>query len=166
MCDSSGKNEYYVSKRAKAEDLKSTAYTFTCVSILGMVVLLLFVLGVLPLQTADYMKVLMSVVLGIMLAIFLTIGIRSFVQLKPLFLAADKEDALFQEISGWIRDTWEPAVIDREITDSEEEQVYFRRYAIMQRMLKDSYPELETAFADHIIDTLYGELFPETDSDL
>ena len=155
----------YVSKRAKAEDLKSTAYTFTVVSVIGFVVLLLFLLGVLPIAVADYMKVLISVVMGIMLLIFLIIGIRSFRELKPLYRAADTEDALLAEVTAWFKDTYFPSDIDHDFCGSDVAQLYFKRYAIMQRLIHEKYPDLEEAFADHIIETLYGELFPDTASE-
>lgn len=165
MDDSNSKSEYYISKRAKAEDLKSTAYTFTLVSILGIILLILFLFGVLPIQVADYMKTLMSFVMGGMLLIFLIIGILSFVQLKPLLLAADKEDALLEEITSRFREECSPDRIDSMLSDSAEEPLYFKRYSIMQQLLKEKYPDLEAAFADHIIDMLYSELFSDIDEE-
>jgi heme/copper-type cytochrome/quinol oxidase subunit 4 len=60
----------YVSKESKKEETKSTAYSFLLVSILGFIALILFATGVLPIHVADYMKIMLCVVMGVMFLIF------------------------------------------------------------------------------------------------
>lgn len=150
----------YVSKESKKEETKSTAYSFLLVSILGFIALILFATGVLPIHVADYMKIMLCVVMGIMLLIFFVIGIVSLRQLKTLDTQAQKENNLESEIISWFTDTYTANDID----DSFDEEVsgqdlYFKRYEIMTRFLSKQYPDLEETFLDHLVEELYGELF-------
>lgn len=154
------RSHVYVSNAAKKEDMKSTAYTFTFVGILGIVFLILFACGVLPVHIADYTKIMLCVVMGVMFVIFLFIGIRSFGQLSNLQDAAEKEASQSSEITEWFCNTYTAASIDASLNTSQpEEMLYFARYEAMKKLLLDQYPTLEEAFLDHMIETLYTELF-------
>ena len=86
----------YVSKKTKKEDVTSTAYTFTIVSVAGFILLILFGLDLLPFHSASYTKTLILIVMGVMFAIFFFIGIKSFMELKTLSNAADREEKKFE----------------------------------------------------------------------
>ncbi len=66
----------YVSKETKKEDMKSTAYAFLSVGILGLLLLALLWAGILTVQLAEYMKVMLTVVMGAMFLVFVVVGIR------------------------------------------------------------------------------------------
>lgn len=150
----------YVSKKTRTEDMKSTAYTFTLVGALGIVLLILFATGVLPLQTAAYMKVMICIVMGAMFLIFLFIGVRAFCQLKTLGEAADTEEQLFSEITGWFLASCTAEDIDSSLDkDQPEEMLYFSRYEVMSRIISEKYPALVESFMDHMIETLYNQIF-------
>ena len=95
----------YVSKKTKIEDVTSTAYTFTIVSVAGFILLILFGLDLLPFHSASYTKTLILIVMGVMFAIFFFIGIKSFMELKTLSNAADREEKQYEEICHWFLDT-------------------------------------------------------------
>lgn len=150
----------YVSRKARTEDMRSTAYTFTLVGALGILFLILFVMGVIPIHTATYMKVIICIVMGAMFLIFFFIGIRSFGQLKSLGEESAAEEQLFSEITGWFRTSYKADDIDVHLDNSQtEEMLYFSRYEVMNRFITEKYPDLEESFLDHIIETLYGEIF-------
>ena len=152
----------YVSKQSKKEDTKSTAYSFLLVSILGFLLLILFDLGVLPVSVADYMKIMLNIVMGIMLFIFFVIGVISFRQLKKLGEQADVEFNREAEILSWFRSAYSPADIDENfVADTLNGDIYFKRYEVMTRLLTEQYPDLEEAFLDHLIEELYPEFFEE-----
>lgn len=150
----------YVSTKSKAEDMRSTAYTFTITGILGIVFLILFGAGVLPVHTASYMKVLICIVMGAMFAIFLLIGIRSFRQIKILANAAESEEMLLSDTLAWFRTSYQAADIDADLNKNQpEETLYFTRYDKMHRILIEKYPDMEESLLDHVIELLYAELF-------
>lgn len=150
----------YVSKESKKEETKSTAYSFLLVSILGFIALILFATGVLPIHVADYMKIMLCVVMGVMLLIFFVIGIVSLRQLKTLDTQAQKENNLESEILSWFQDTYTVNDIDDSFGEEVSGQdLYFKRYEIMTRFLSKQYPDLEETFLDHLVEELYGKLF-------
>lgn len=150
----------YVSKAAKKEDVKSTAYTFTLIGAGGLILLILFALGVIPVQLPESTKIMMYIVMGGMFLVFLVIGIRSFGQIKNLEHAAEHEEKLRAEITGWFLDTYQSADIDRGLDCSqEEEMLYFSRYDVMKRLILEKYPDLEESFLDNMIETLYADIF-------
>lgn len=152
----------YISKKAKKEDVKSTAYTFLLVSIAGFILLGLFYAGVLPLYVADYMKVIIGIVMGTMFLVFFVVGVRSFLEIKVLDAESSEEENLFHEVTEWFKSTHTTESIDAKIdTTASNEQLYFSRYEVMEQIISEKYPDLEASFFDHIIEELYSELFSE-----
>lgn len=150
----------YVSKESKKEDTKETAQAFLIVSIAGFILLGLFAAGVLPIQVAGYMKVLMCIVLGAMLVIFFIIGITSLRQVKSLESQADKENHLETEIHDWFVATWKERILElAKDEDLSEEDRYFRRYEAMSAAITQKYPDVNELFLDHMVELLYAEIF-------
>lgn len=148
------------SKKVQKEDVKSTAYSFTLISIIGFVLLILFALGLLPVQIAGYMKIMITVIMGIMLAIFLIIGIRSFGELKRLDKEADTEEKNIAEITEWFCSNYSAADIDRNLdTAQPTEALYYSRYDVMSRLILAKYPSLGEDFLDNLIEDLYAVFF-------
>ena len=152
----------YVSKESKKEETKSTAYSFLLVSVFGFIALILFATGVLLVHVADYMKIMLCIVMGVMLLIFFVIGIVSLRQLKTLGTQAEKENDLSSEIISWFTSTYSAKDIDESMDEEVFDQdLYFKRYEIMTRFLSKQYPDLEETFLDHLVEELYGKLFEE-----
>lgn len=152
----------YVSKESKKEETKSTAYSFLLVSVIGFIALILFATGALPVHVADYMKIMLCIVMGAMLLIFFVIGIVSLRQLKTLGTQAEKENDLSSEIISWFTSTYSAEDIDESMDEEVFDQdLYFKRYEIMTRFLSKQYPDLEETFLDHLVEKLYGNLFEE-----
>lgn len=152
----------YVSKESKKEETKSTAYSFLLVSVIGFIALILFATGALPVHVADYMKIMLCIVMGVMLLIFFVIGIVSLRQLKTLGTQAEKENDLSSEIISWFTSTYSAKDIDESMDEEVFDQdLYFKRYEIMTRFLSKQYPDLEETFLDHLVEELYGNLFEE-----
>ena len=152
----------YVSKESKKEETKSTAYSFLLVSVFGFIALILFATGVLAVHVADYMKIMLCIVMGVMLLIFFVIGIVSLRQLKTLGTQAEKENDLSSEIISWFTSTYSAKDIDESMDEEVFDQdLYFKRYEIMTRFLSKQYPDLEETFLDHLVEELDGKLFEE-----
>lgn len=157
---SSAPSHAYVSKKLKTEDIKSTAYTFTLVGIAGIIIVILFAAGILPLHTAAYMKAIIGFVMGALFIIFLIIGIRSFQQIKTVTAEADKEETILSEALEWFRANFDQAAIDAELdTNEAEETLYFTRYEKMHALFLSKYPDIDDALLDYMIEILYSEIF-------
>ena len=150
----------YISGKTKTEDMKSTACTFTLVGALGLILLALFAAGILPIRMAGYMKVMMCLVMGTMFAVFLVIGLRSFSQIKACKAAADSEERLLSEILHWFGENFDQTSLDDGLDTSQpEETLYFARYEVMRRNILAKYPGIDESLLDHMIETLYAEIF-------
>ncbi len=151
----------YVSKKKKAADLKSTAYTFTVVGAVGLAFDLFGVIRDLSSKGTLGGNVMASIVMGVMFLIFLIIGIRSFTDAKRTATASVQEEQLFEKLTEDFRKNHSANEIDAMCDTSEKDQIYFARYDAMQHILLERAPDLEESFLDHIIETLYAEFFTE-----
>lgn len=151
----------YIKKEAAYEDVKSTAYTFIIVSILGIAALICMWTGVLPLSMALYMKILMSIVMGALFLIFLVVGIVYMRKLGTLKEEVTAEEHTSAEISDWFLTTYSAASIDNRIPElpDEPEALYFARYEVMSHALMERFPDLSESYADHLLEEFYGKLF-------
>lgn len=151
----------YIEKSAKYNDVKSTAFTFTIIGVLGVICIVLFDAGFFSLNIASYMKIMMNLVMGTLFVIFTIVGIRSFLQLKVLSLEVTKEEETTNEINTWFQEHYSSKDIDSSFSTDElsEEQLYFKRYEKMKQMISNQYSNLSEDYLDHMIELLYHELF-------
>lgn len=149
----------YVSKETKKADMRSTAYAFLSVGILGLLLLVLLWAGILTVQLADYMKVMLTVVMGAMFLVFLVVGIQSLRQYQSLKTQSEKEQDLENEIKKWFSDHFDASEWDNFASDGA--NLYYERYEKMESMIRSAYPNLEETFLDHLIEELYADFFEE-----
>lgn len=149
----------YVSKETKKADMRSTAYAFLSVGILGLLLLVLLWAGILTVQLADYMKVMLTVVMGAMFLVFLVVGIQSLRQYQSLKTQSEKEQDLENEIKKWFSDHYDASEWDNFVSDGA--NLYYERYEKMESMIRSAYPNLEETFLDHLIEELYADFFEE-----
>lgn len=149
----------YVSKETKKEDMKSTASAFLTVGIAGFLLLFLFAAGILPLHVADYMKVMLSIVMGIMFFIFLLVGIHSLRQYQTLKRQSVQEQDVETTVKNWFLD--HVSREDLDCSGADNDSLYFERYARMESLIRGQFPNLEESFLDHLIEDLYSDFFEE-----
>jgi hypothetical protein len=159
---------------ARLEDNRSTAWSFTLVSVIGIILLVLLDLDVLPVTVADFQKIILSVVMGILFLIFFCVGIHSFLSMKQLKASAQQENSLEKEITEWFLREYADLMkntpaeepdgeeCDAESEESDEpEALYYPRTQKMSGLIQAQYPGISDEFRDHIIEELYTTLFPE-----
>ena len=139
--------------------MKSTAYTFLSVAILGLLLLALLWAGILTVQLADYMKVMLTVVMGAMFLVFMVVGIQSLRQYQTLKNQSEKEQDLENEVKKWFSDHFDTSEWDNFASDGA--NLYYERYEKMESMIRSAYPNLEETFLDHLIEELYADFFEE-----
>lgn len=154
----------YIDKRSQYEEMKSSAYTFLFVGVLGIVAMILIALDIIPLHMAAYMRVIMAIVMGSLFLFFLFIGVRSFQKMKGLSGEAESEETLTNEILTAFLADHTAASIDASITDAgamENEQLYFYRYEQIKRILSGDHPGLAEDYTEDLIEKIYTRLFPD-----
>lgn len=154
----------YIDKRSQYEEMKSSAYTFLFVGVLGILAMILIALDIIPLHMAAYMRVIMAIVMGGLFLFFLFIGVQSFRKMKGLSGEADSEETLTNEILTSFLDGHTAASIDASISDAgamENEQLYFYRYEQIKRILSEDHPGLAEDYMEDLIEKIYTSLFPD-----
>jgi hypothetical protein len=152
----------YIDPDSRVEDNRSTAWSFTLVSIIGIVLLVLLDMDVLPVTVADFQKIILSVVMGILFLIFLGIGIFSFLSIKKLKASAERENSLDREILEWFLKEYTGFMKNYSVEEEDgPEELYYPRYQKMSELILAQYPGISEEFKDHIIEELYSSLFPD-----
>lgn len=153
----------YVEKEKQLENMKSTAYTFIPISLLGFVALILMWLDLLPLQIAFYMKCIYTIVLGGLLIFFFITGIKSFFQIKLLTDQVTKEHDTTQEIFEYFEKNYsrQDFSTNEENSDYTMEQLYFLRIERIQSILNSEFDHLNESFVEHICEEVYQTFFPD-----
>ncbi len=152
----------YVDHRSKLEDTKSTGYSFTLVGGAGLLLLVLIDTNVISLSIQPYMKIILSVVMGILFLIFLAIGIHSFLSLGRIRREAGEQENEEKEFSEWFLENHKKEIIAYRTADMDEnapDTLYYPRYEKMNELLSDKYPDLSDDSRDHLIESLYEKIF-------
>lgn len=152
----------YQNAKDKYEDMKSTAYSFTLVGLLGGVLLVLLDLDLLPFHLMSYMKVMMSVVMGILFFIFLLVGLKAFVSLKNVKKTGEETEKLQEEILKYFNDNCRDSLLSLGAAGMDEkEELYFARSEYIEKCLLSAYPNLKEDMLEHLVEEIYSSSFSE-----
>ena len=99
----------YINEKERYNDVKSTGYSFTIISVIGFILLILMWTNTLPINIDITNKIMTSVVMGILFTIFLIIGIKSFLSLKKIQESADNQEKTNSNIITWFFDNIDAA---------------------------------------------------------
>lgn len=154
----------YVDPNVKAEDNRSTAWSFTIVGGIGFIFLILLELDILPIHIYGSQKILIEVVMGIMFLTFFSIGIRSFLSVKKLNAQAQNETSLEKEITDWFLENYTEYMIsytDEDMDESNPETYFYPRNDKICELIHNQYPSISDEFKEHIAEQLYITIFPD-----
>lgn len=157
------KSTLYISKRIQYDDMKSTAYTFLFVGILGIAALVFIALGLIPLAIAGYIKALLYVIMGILFILFIIVGVSSAKAMKKLSNEADEEEKTSLEILEWFLTSFLSADIEdfvKTFSSLSEDEIYFKRYEFIQSKINDKFPDISSDYQEYMIEQIYTKLFP------
>lgn len=156
----------YVNKKDKAEEYKASAYTLIGVGILGVVFLICMGLGVLPIQLTFTTKVMMYVVLGALFAVFLVFGVLSIKSYKKNLAESDDEEQKIKEIEDYLEKELTSKAIDEalgfdSVEEANSESMYFDRTEVIERKIKETYPDLDESLVAKLTDDFYTKIYEE-----
>jgi len=145
----------------KAEEYKSGADSLIIVGVLGIVLLVLLNLGIIPISLTGFTKAMLTGVMGAMFLIFLVLGVASRNSYKKLKAQAGNEKDQKAEVKAYLKENIDLENFDADLTDDEPamEILYFRRNEKMKEMIKETYPSMDAAFIEYIIEETYPEIF-------
>ena len=155
----------YKSNSEKAEDNRSSAWTFLVVGTIGLIFAILGIYQVLPVSVGDLYQF-----YGVMSAIFLLLIVMGIVSMKNAVVfekKAKSENTLKKTITQWCKENLSAEKIDEElgVTQKDNREVlFFQRTELMKKKLNHQFVNLDQAFVDHFIDVeVYDMVFGEDD---
>ena len=145
----------YINEKERYNDVKSTGYSFTIISVIGFILLILMWTNTLPINIDITNKIMTSVVMGILFTIFLIIGIKSFLSLKKIQESADNQEKTNSNIITWFFDNIDAAV------DTASEENYFETYNTISEILTSQFPTLREEELDYITEAIISKINDE-----
>lgn len=148
-------------KKNLYEDLRSTGYSFTFVGILGIVLLILLDCGLLPINMATYMLIIMNIVMGGFFLFFIFVGIKSFLEMKGAKIAEEQDAKDEEDIVTWFLKEHKDELLSFQVEASKPEEAFYPRAEKMKEIFLSKYPDMDSDDMDYYIDLLYGKIFEE-----
>lgn len=153
----------YQDNAAKAEDNKSSAYTLLFVGGVGLIAIVLCMVGVIDLNMNSTSKYMVYGVMSALFILFLVMGVVSLRSSKVFAAKAQKEDSLTEEIKRWCLADMSAESVDELLSEEDkalsEEMKYFKRTALMKKLISEKFLNLDEAYLEHFIDEIYPEIF-------
>lgn len=156
----------YVNNEEKAEENRTSAYTFLIVGGVGLIVIILFFLGIIDIKMSLTNRYMISGVMGVLFLLFIVMGIISMRNFKTFKRKACKENNLTVEIKKWCMENFTKEEIDGILafSDEREEVQYFQRYDHMKNAIKNQFVNLDEGYLDRLVEEIYPEIFEKTAS--
>lgn len=147
----------YTKKSKKLEDARSSSWLFIAFGIIGLLLILAVWLNIIPLGMELYMRVLYTVVLGVLFIIFILIGIYYTGRIKTLQRESNREERQTREIVQFITEHYPLDALDRMILADtlSPEQAYFERYDRIAALIREHYEIQDEAYLDYLIENIY-----------
>jgi len=153
-------NSRYVDTKDRAENYKSGAGVLIGVGIIGIVVLVLVNTGIIKLPLPTTTKTLMNIVMGALFAIFVGVGINSYINYKKYKNLAVGEDSLEDQINEWADNELDVNELTASENENDSEELkFFSRTELLRSKLEERFPDLESSFREHIVEDLYDRIF-------
>lgn len=154
------KKVVYEDKQKKVEELKSSAFSFTVIGVIGSIFLILVIVDVISLNIdPTYKRILFGFLLFVTIS-FIFIGITSIKKVKEVSAEADAFTKKIEEIKKWFLLEYTVKNIDKTIEeDAAEESKYFVRSEFIKQKIKETYTELEDAIIEGVTEEIYDELY-------
>ncbi len=150
----------YQNNESKAEENKSSAYSFLIVGILGVIIVILSWFEKLPFSIGGRGNWFSHGVIFVIFAIFIGVGIVSAKSVKKYKALADKEADNQSELNTFLKDTFTKEALDAIEADTEEE-AYFKRMSFMRDTIGEKYADLglDASFVEALLDAHYDSIY-------
>lgn len=146
----------YVKKEDQYKDLKSSASTFIMVSLLGLAVVLLNVVGIIQIFAGPLPYVVMTA----LLLAFLYIGISSYKKAGKVKNEIAEENKLTESINTWLSEHLNAKELDEMTNSGETEEVrFFHKLEKMKELIKGEFGDINDAYLDLLVEEYYNTHF-------
>lgn len=154
----------YKDNSSKAEDFKTSAFSLLFVGIIGLIVVVLCITGVIPLGGIGISSYFTYTVMSIMFVVFIIIGLHSMKSSKVYKEAAIEENKLTEELKKWCMENLTAKRVDEvlKLEDNADEIKYLKRMDRMKVLVSSNYVNLDDAYLDALLDSIYPEIFEDS----
>lgn len=154
----------YVDSASKAQENRSSAWTFLVVGAVGLIAMILVITGVIPLSFNPNTQFLIYGVMCALFVLFLVIGVVSFRNSIRFEDKAKCEKTLTEEMQAFCKKNLTGESIDKmlfpdPLEELAEEEKYFRRTTYIKTTLSDKFLNLEDDFLDDFVDKMIDEIY-------
>lgn len=153
----------FVKAKDREQEYRSSGFALLIVGIGGIIFLTLCLFGVIGISIGASFKSIAFFVMLFMFLAFIFLGIRSFVAAKAIGALADDEDSLTEDIEKYFITQYTKEKIDElalSDTDEDLEEVkYFKRTAVIKKLLLEKFGELEESYTDNQVEIIFGLLY-------
>ncbi len=147
----------------KAAEYRSSGYALTIVGAIGVIAIILYLAGIIPIPMNGSIRVISLVTMSILFLFFLGMGIRSFLDAKHAASLSREEEMTDTKVREWAAANLNAASIDSAcaLTDTsmEEEMKYFARNEYMKQEILNVFPNLDNAYLENLAEDLYSEIY-------
>lgn len=153
----------YVNNEEKAEENRTSAYTLLLVGGAGLILVILFFMGVIDIQMSLINKYMVTGVMGALFFLFIIMGSISMKNSRILKRKAYKENNLTVEIKKWCVENLKKEQIDGLLDNGEEtdELKYFQRFDYVKDAVQKQFMNLDEGYLDRLIEEVYSEIFED-----
>ena len=150
----------YVNYESKAEENKTSAWSFSILGVLGSVVVALSWFDMLPFSVGGKGNWFSHSIMFAFFIIFIFIGIISAMNVKKYRKLAEKEADDQNDLEKFLAEKFTLEALS-EIEADTEEEAYFKRMKFMRETVAEAMPEIKDngTFVESLLDTHYDKLF-------
>lgn len=146
----------YVKKEEQYKDLKSSAFTFLLVSILGIVVLVLNAIGIIGIFEGP----MPYIVMGSLFVAFLYVGVSSYLKAQKVVTEVDEENRVTEAINNWLSQNVTAEQLNSFTKSEDSEEIrFFHKLEKMKDMINTQFGELDENYLDRLVEEFYNNNF-------
>lgn len=160
----------YVNKRTKAAEYKSSSVVLSLVGGAGILFLILLYVGAIPGFNSLRTNYMFMGVMFLLFLIFVVVGFATFTKVGDILEQAEEEEELIRKAKNVMEITLTREIIDEAVSPKDpsvkasEEELYFKRVDYMESVLQETYPEMDPALLEKLLDERYSELYENNDN--
>lgn len=150
----------YSNSDEKYKDNLSSAYTFLIIGVAGLIALVLYDFGLIPVfNTAS--KILFNVVAAALFTGFIIAGIMSLRYSRKLKLAIDVDSAMLGKAVSYLEANLSKEAIESSYDSSDipDEMKYYRRTDAIKQCISSEFDDVSEELMNEICDRYYNSLF-------
>lgn len=143
----------YIKKEEQYKDLMSSAVTFLLVSIVGIIVLILNIMGILEI----FYGLIPLVVMGALFLSFLLIGISSLKKAKVTKGQIGDENRVTTMINDWLVENVSLDQLNGLTSNANSDgERFYQKIGIMKDMVNKQFGELDDSYIEHLLEEFYN----------